>query len=38
MNINIFPYENKVYPLYVSKTSHTQVVNLLLIKQEDKSH
>ena len=38
MNVNVFGYENKVYPLYVSKKSHTQVVNLLLITEEGKSH
>ena len=35
MNINVFGYENKVYPLYVSKKSHTQTLNLT---QEGKSH
>ena len=29
MNINVFWYENKVYPLYVSKKSRTQVLNSL---------
>ena len=38
MNINAFGYENKVYPLYISKQSHTQALNLLLITQENKSH
>ena len=38
MNINVFGYENKVYPLYISKKSHTQTLNLLLITQENKSH
>ena len=37
-NINVFGYENKVYPLYVSKKSYTQILNLLLITQESKSH
>ena len=27
MNVNVFRYENKVYPLYVSKKSHTQALN-----------
>ena len=31
MNVNVFGYENKVYPLYVSKKSHTQALNLLLL-------
>ena len=38
MNINVFGYENKVYPLYIAKKSHTQTLNLLLITQENKSH
>ena len=38
MNINIFGYENKVYPLYISRKSHTQTLNLLLITQENKLH
>ena len=38
MNINVFGYENKVYPLYISKKPHTQTLNLLLISQENKSH
>ena len=38
MNVNVFGYENDVYPLYVSKKSHTQTLSLLLITQEDKSH
>ena len=38
MNMNVFGYENKVYPLYISKKSQTQTLNLLLITQENKSH
>ena len=38
MNINVFGYQYKVYPLYVSKKSYTQVLNSLLITQDDKSH
>ena len=34
MNINVFGYENKVCPLYVSKKSHTQTLNLLLITEK----
>ena len=30
MNVNIFGYENKVYPLYISKISHTQTLNLFI--------
>ena len=37
MNVNVFGYENKVYPLYVSKMSHTQALNLLLMTQESRS-
>ena len=38
MNVTIFGYENKVYPLYISKKSYDQSLNLLLITQDDKSH
>ena len=38
MNINVFGYENKVYPLCVSKKSYTQALNLLSITQDNKSH
>ena len=38
MNVNVFGYQDKVYPLYVSKKSYTQVLNSLLITQDDKSH
>ena len=39
MNVNVFGYENKIYPLYVSKKSHTKVLNLLLlITENDKPH
>ena len=38
MNVNVFGYKYKVHPLYVSKKSHTQALNLLLITQESKSH
>ena len=38
MNVNVFGYENKVYPLYVSKKSHTKVRHLLLTTKNDKSH
>ena len=38
MNINVFGYENKVYCLYISRKSHPQTLNLLLITQENKSH
>ena len=38
MQVNVFGHENKVYPLYISKKSHTQTLNLLLITEKDKSH
>ena len=38
MQVNVFGHENKVYPLYISKKSHTQTLNLWLITEKDKSH
>ena len=38
MNVNVFCYENKVYPIYISKKSNTQVLNVSLITNEEKSH
>ena len=38
MQVNVFGYENKVYPLYISKKSYNQTLNLLLITKKDKSH
>ena len=38
MKVNVFGYENKVYPLYTSKKSCDQTLNLLLITEKDKSH
>ena len=38
MNMNVFGYENEVYPLYISTKSHSETLNLLLITQENKSH
>ena len=38
MNVNVFCYENKTYPIYISKKSNTQVLNILLITNEEKSH
>ena len=32
INVNVFGYENRVFPLYVSKKSNEQVLNVLLIK------
>ena len=38
INANVFGYENKVFPLYVSKKSNKQVLNVLLMSNEEKSH
>ena len=38
MQVNAFGYENKVYPLFISKKSYNQTLNLLLITEKDKSH
>ena len=38
ISVNVFGYENKVFPLYVSKKSNEQVLNVLLISNEEKSH
>ena len=36
MQVKVFGYENKVYPLYISKKSYNETLNLLLIT--DKSN
>ena len=38
MKVNAFSYENKVYPLYISKKSYNQTLNLLLVTEKEKSH
>ena len=38
MQVNVFGYENKIYPLHISKKSYNETVNLLLITEKDKSH
>ena len=39
INVNVFGYENKVFPLYDSKKkSNEQVLNVLLKSNEEKSH
>ena len=38
INVNVFGYENRVFLLYVSKKSNEQVLNVLLISNEEKSH
>ena len=36
MQVNVFGYENKFYPLYISKQSYNETINLLLITEKDK--
>ena len=38
MQVNVFGYENKGYPLHISKKSYNQKLNLSLITEKDKSH
>ena len=38
MQVNVFGYENKVYPLCISKKSYDQTLNSLLITEKDNSH
>ena len=38
IQINVFGYEIKVYPLYFLKKPDGQTLNLLLISKKDKSH
>ena len=38
MQVNVFVYENKVYPLFISKKSYNETLNLLLITEKDKLH
>ena len=38
MQVNVFGYEKKVYPLYILKKSYDQTLNLLLITGKGKSH
>ena len=33
INVNVSGYENRVFPLYVSKKFNKQVLNVLLIKK-----
>ena len=37
MQVNVFGYEHKVYPLHISKKPYNQTLNLLLITEKDKS-
>ena len=38
INVNVFGYENRVFPLYASKKSNEQVLNVLLISNDGKYH
>ena len=38
IDFKCFGYENKIHPLYISKKSYNQMLNLLLITEKDKSH
>ena len=38
MQVNAFCYENKFYPLYISKKPYDHMLNLLLITEKGKSH
>ena len=38
ININVFSYEGKVYPIYISDKSYSDSMDLLLIHFENKSH
>ena len=38
MQVNVFGCENKVYPLYISKKSYNQALNLLLLTEKGTSH
>ena len=38
MQVNALGYEKKIYPLYISKKSYNQTLNLFLITEKDKSH
>ena len=38
INVNVFGYVNKVFPLFVSRKSNEQVLDVLLISNEEKPH
>ena len=38
MNVNIFCYENKIYHIHIPKNINTQVLTILLVTNEEKSH
>ena len=33
INVNVFDYDNRIFPLYVSEKFNDQVLNVLLIKK-----
>ena len=38
INVNVFGYQDNVFPLFVSKKSNEQLLNVLLISNDEKSH
>ena len=38
MQVNVFSYENQVYPVHISKKSYDRTLNLLLTTEKGKSH
>ena len=38
INVNVFGYENRIFPLYVSKKLNEQELIALLISNEEESH
>ena len=38
INVNVFGYENRIFPLYISKKFNEQVLNVLLICNEENSY
>ena len=38
ISINVFGFDKTIYPLRISKTKKTQIVNLLLISNGEKQH
>ena len=38
INVNVFGYQNKVFPLFVLKKWNEQELDVLLISNEEKSH
>ena len=38
LNVNVFTYNNKISPFYISEKSNELVLKVLLITNEGKSH